>query len=279
MVVLALIMSTSATQGDAMKKKISLWCLVALLQCDLALAAESKALLELEQMYGQATEEKAATMPEIEQILQQIAKTQAKKLSDAESKKVALLTIRVLRHKYSLLESPNFQNNKGGRAFLEQAKKVATDWLSKHPKDVEMLFALVETQATMRESTQPSLERILAIAPSNAWVHFSMAGNFHREKNLPRAMQAIADAVRLEKNIEQQALFMENGAAIAQDAACPFTDDLHKLLAKVPDHHHDGADEAQKKSPQYQQVLRDMEKIRQDFLRLYVHKNCLPNKP
>lgn len=262
-----------------MKSTIYLSVLLLFL-CKFAEAASPsylKAFKEAQLMFVEAAGDKSPTIAELDAILDKLNKLRSSESDRATESEVALLKLRALRAKHSLIESPAFLNNKGGAEILLQAKKVVNDALEKNPENLMLLAELGKIQNLLKEDSGPTVKRLMTIAPNVGWVHDLSASRAYHRGDFKEAMNQLAIAIKIEKETARQISYLDFGADVAQDAGCKFSNDLRKLVNEIPEELRNSNVNKTNDTARSKKDVLEFEKIKSKYVELFKSTNCQLN--
>ncbi|MBC3812313.1 tetratricopeptide repeat protein [Undibacterium aquatile] len=245
----------------------------------IAVEKEKSAQLKVAQeLFNDATNDKSPTLIEMDEVLKKISGISPKAGISIE-RQLSLLKIQVFQYKYSLIESPQFKDNKGGRMFLLQAKKIAEDWLARYPNDVDFLIQLQLLQVTLREPSGATIKKLIEIDPNNGSYHLLLYLDYFYNREFDHALEELVKAIKVETNILRKIEYMEKGLSLAHDAECSFENDLIKKLEKV--HHllRSNQSAPPENSVDYRRLVNEFKKVEIDYINMLDIQNCASLAP
>ncbi|SHG67350.1 hypothetical protein [Massilia sp. CF038] len=170
----------------------------------------------------------------IDALLTQLDQLPLQQVAPAVRRGALVLRVELLLHKYSLLESPDFANNKGGVAVLQSARALCQQWLDTHPADLDVLGQLYNIQVSLRVPVRATIDKMLAADPNNSFARELSSINYDQEDKLALAMQEILRATSGEKVPSRTVDHMQTGISYARRAECRFADALQAIVDALP---------------------------------------------
>lgn len=240
-----------------------------------AASVNKKSDLEIAQdLYDDVTQDRALTIPEINEILERLGQFSLNKHDKKTEKMATLLKVKVLTNKYNVLEAPDWKNNKGGLAYLREARNIIDSFLKVNPNDLEFLFALVDSQLRLKENPRLTINKMISKNPESGWVRFLSVVNYLKSKDYKNAIHEIILTIKNEHNSTNIISFMEKGIVIADEAGCPFKDELTKIFDKVPKELQGDLAEAEKTKRELNSQVASLEKVKSEYLKMYESADC-----
>jgi hypothetical protein len=219
---------------------IAVCILWGLITSNVAFGATPEQHLEKAQdLWEVAAGDKAPTLGETDSVIQVLrqALSAPVRLKFEDEKAARLLLAKVYQAKYSLLESPDWKNTKGGLEYLKKAKSELELLIKRKPGDKETLLEYLSVLNLLRVESLPTLKQLVAFHPSDSWVRYLLALEQLRSGNLVEGHESLSRAISLSESAAQLRVYLDSAEAEFLTLGCPVSATLLKGRQKLPEEH------------------------------------------
>lgn len=201
-----------------------------------AQSGSSETLKQLKNRWEAVSEDRRPTLREVDEVMAAVEALlkSPNRWSYADEKAARLMVVGTYLAKYSLLESPDFTNTKGGPAMRQKARGELEYLLKLKPDDKDVLTAYQSLLASMGVDTYPIARKIVDLHPKDSWAHFVLGQMEFQRKNNSHAIQSMARAIETADNPKLLAMYVEAATNSLQDANCPPDARWQKLQEEIP---------------------------------------------
>lgn len=190
------------------------------------------------QKFEMAVAGKPPTRAEIDDVIRDLTQVINSGLKTPNDEKTArLLLASSYRYKYSLLESPDWTNTKGGPEVLRNARAQLEAALKIAPRDKQLLYEYAMVLSLSGADAYPVIKKIAEFYPNESASHASVAHAEFQKGNPQRGRESISQAIIFAESPQRLAAYMSQAVDSFDSASCPLKPDVSALLERMPLEH------------------------------------------